>query len=288
MDEHRCAGNILFGDDETVVPEYKRFLNDVEEQIPYPTFTRTRMIGTSSLEKVFNERRFDYPKDTTVLARWIGIVTGHDPDAVILDFFGGSGSTMHAVMNMNAADGGRRQCILVTNNEVNEKTEKELRKQGLSKGDPEWESQGIHSRVTRPRIETVVTGVREDGSRYSSGLDENVEFFDLTYEDAERVRLDMAYEAVSPMLWLRAGGRGSRIDARTDGFAVADDHAVLFSPDKWKQFTAAIKGTSVKCVFVVTDNDALLGSVCDHLPPGIDTVRLYEDFLSTFVFTSGS
>lgn len=288
MDALLDANLIVFGEDHTTVPGFKRLLKNTSTQLPDTSFKLDRRASSKSLTALLGDKRFDYPKDTTVLARWIGIVTGNRPDAVILDFFGGSGSTMHAVMNMNAEDGGRRQCILVTNNEVNEKTEKELRKQGLSKGDLEWEAQGIHNRVTRPRIETVVTGIREDGSQYSDGLDENVEFFDLTYEDAERVRLDMAYEAVSPMLWLRAGGHGSRIDTRTDGFAVADDYAVLFSPDKWKQFTAAIKGTSVKCVFVVTDNDALLGSVCDHLPPGIDTVRLYEDFLSTFKFTTGS
>ena len=287
MNELLAEGRILFGSDEQAVPRYKRFLTDVEDQIPYPTFTRTRMIGTSALETLLGERRFDYPKDTTVLARWIGIVTGHDPDAVILDFFGGSGSTMHAVMNMNAADGGRRQCILVTNNEVNAAAEKELTKAGHRKGDPEWEAQGIHSRVTRPRIETVVTGVREDGSHYSEGLSENVEFFDLTYEDPERVHQGEAYEAVSPLLWLRAGAEGSRETDPDQGFAITGSYAILFNPDMWREFTADLRDKSVRCVYVVTDIDAVFDRVKGHLPD-VDTVRLYEDFLSTFKFTTGS
>lgn len=284
MEQAIKDGRVYFGGS---TPRLKVFLEDKGGVAPNAYFYTARSRATRALEDIFNERRFDYPKDTTVLARWIGIVTGNNPDAVVLDFFGGSGSTMHAVMDMNAADDGRRQCILVTNNEVNAATEKELIKAGHRKGDPEWEAQGIHSRVTRPRIETVVTGVREDGSHYSEGLSENVEFFDLTYEDAERVGLGHAYEAVSPLLWLRAGATGERIPI-TDGFAVTDTYAVLFNPDRWKPFTTALRGKDIRCVYVVTDTDAVFERVKEHLPAGVDTVRLYEDFLSTFKFTTGS
>lgn len=287
MEQAIREGRIHFGGS---IPSQKRFLEEQLGTSPGVTFYAARSRGTRALEDVFKERRFDFPKDTTVLARWIGIVTGNKPDAVILDFFGGSGSTMHAVMEMNAADGGRRQCVLVTNNEVNAATEKDLIRAGHRKGTPEWDAQGIHARVTRPRIETVVTGVREDGSRYSDGMAENVEFFTLTYEDAERVRLDMAYEAVSPLLWLRAGASGERITkpANDVGYTITDTYAVLFNPDRWKPFTAALRGKDVRCVYVVTDIDAVFDSVRNHLPAGVDAVRLYEDFLSTFKFTTGS
>ena len=281
---------IVFGEDHTTVPGFKRYLKESTNQVPTSVFDLYRNSSVKALTSLLGEKRFDFPKDTTVLARWIGIVTGNTPDAVILDFFGGSGSTMHAVMEMNAADGGRRQCVLVTNNEVNAATEKALIRAGHRKGTPEWDAQGIHARVTRPRIETVVTGVREDGSHYSEGLSENVEFFDLTYEDAERVRLDMAYEAVSPLLWLRAGASGERITkpANDVGYTITDTYAVLFNPDRWKPFTAALRGKDVRCVYVVTDIDAVFDSVRNHLPAGVDAVRLYEDFLSTFKFTTGS
>ena len=290
MDALLDANLIVFGEDHTTVPGFKRLLKNTSTQLPDTSFKLDRRASSKSLTALLGDKRFDYPKDTTVLARWIGIVTGNKPDAVILDFFGGSGSTMHAVMDMNAADGGRRQCILVTNNEVNAATEKALTKAGHRKGTPEWDAQGIHARVTRPRIETVVTGVREDGSQYSDGMAENVEFFDFTYEDAERVRLDMAYEAVSPLLWLRAGGAGERISkpATDAGYTITDTYAVLFNPDIWKPFTTALRNTDVRCVYIVTDIDAVFDSVRNRLSSGVDAVRLYEDFLSTFKFTTGS
>lgn len=91
----------------------KRYLSEQGDRIPYPTFTQSRMPGTKKLNDLLGADVFDYPKDTAILARWIGSITRDNPDAVILDFFAGSGSTGHAVMNLNAADGGHRRYILV-------------------------------------------------------------------------------------------------------------------------------------------------------------------------------
>lgn len=113
MDELIAQGRVLFGLDETTSPNIKRFLAEQNDRVPYPTFTQARMPGTKKLHDLLGADVFDYPKDTAVLARWIGAITRDDPSAVILDFFAGSGSTGHAVMELNAADGGRRRYILV-------------------------------------------------------------------------------------------------------------------------------------------------------------------------------
>ena len=60
---------------------------------------------------------------------------------------------------------------------------------------------------------------------------ENVEFFDLTYQDPQIVSLDMAFEAVAPLLWLRAGSKGRRIDINNGSFDVADTYSILFDVD---------------------------------------------------------
>ena len=103
---------------------------------------------------------------------WLG---GSEPQAgrtpLVLDFFGGSGSTAEAVMRLNEEDGGTRRCILVTNNEAAAADAKKLRKAGHRPGDPEWEAKGVYEYVTKPRIETVATGIRPDGSTYSEGLE---------------------------------------------------------------------------------------------------------------------
>ena len=74
---------------------------------------RTRTAGFNSSEVFSAGDVFDFPKDVNVLARWIDLVTQSNPEALVLDFFAGSGSTGHAVMDLNAADGGNRRYILV-------------------------------------------------------------------------------------------------------------------------------------------------------------------------------
>ncbi len=113
MNELITQGRVLFGPDETTSPRIKRFLAEQSDRVPYPTFTQSRMPGTKKLDDLLGADVFDYPKDTAVLTRWIGAITRDNPHAVILDFFAGSGSTGHAVMELNAADGGHRRYILV-------------------------------------------------------------------------------------------------------------------------------------------------------------------------------
>lgn len=204
------------------------------------------------------------------LIRW----ANNKPDAVILDFFAGSGTTAHAVMAMNAEDGGRRRSIVVTNNELNETTRNALRKKGLRAGDPEWESQGVYNSVTVPRLLNVA---------HDPVADHNVEFFDLTYLNPTLVELDMAFASIAPLLWMRAGAQGRRIDERTDTFDVADTYAVLFSLDAAASFIDAIEqADGLHTVFIVTDDEPQFQAVAAQLPDGINAVRLYESYLRTF------
>ena len=148
--------------------------------------------------------------------RWIRLAA--PKDAVILDFFGGSGTATEAAMRLNAEDGGR-QSILVTNNDVGSKQAKVLRKAGHRPGDEAWEAFGVFKYVCQPRIHTVVTGTRPDGTTYSDGLAANVEMFDVTYLDPSMVRRGREFEAIAPLLWLEAGatGNASRLRQTTAG-----------------------------------------------------------------------
>jgi adenine-specific DNA-methyltransferase len=111
MDQKIAEGRILFGEDESVSPRYKRFLDD--DQPIRPVFERDRAAAQLYLRRLLGSDVFEYPKDHTVLAKWIKSVSESNSDAVVLDFFAGSGSTGHAVMDLNAADGGHRRYILV-------------------------------------------------------------------------------------------------------------------------------------------------------------------------------
>lgn len=111
-------GRILFGADHTTSPRYKRLLEETEAQAIRPSFNVERAPAGDALERLLESDVFAYPKDVDVLAKWINAVAYSEQQAVVLDFFAGSGSTGHAVMELNAHDGGNRRYLLVQLDEV--------------------------------------------------------------------------------------------------------------------------------------------------------------------------
>jgi len=100
----------------------------------------TASSGTLELKKLFGEKVFDNVKPTTLIKHLIDLVTYDDRNAVILDSFSGSGTTGHAVMDLNKEDGGNRKFILV---QMTETTEKEPKK-------------NICKDITRERIKRAI------------------------------------------------------------------------------------------------------------------------------------
>ena len=255
---------------------------------------------TNLLSKLIPGRRFPYPKSLYAVEDALRFVIGERTDAVIVDFFAGSGTTAHAVMRLNKQDGGRRQSISVTNNEVSAQEEKRLRKEGLRSGDPDWEARGICEYITKPRIAATVTGKTPDGRpidgdyRFTDefpmtdGFEENIEFFTMTYESPRPVAHNRAFNAIAPLLWLRAGSQGRRINKARHDFDVADTYAVLFDLDASQDFLAAVAETeSVNTAFIVTDDDRGFQMVCSELPARVEALRLYESYLTNFTINTG-
>ena len=87
--------------------------------------------GSKLLAKILVDRKFPYPKSLYAVQDALSVIN-LNKNALILDFFAGSGTTLHAVNLLNAMDGGCRRCILVTNNEVSEDEAKTLTKEGFS------------------------------------------------------------------------------------------------------------------------------------------------------------
>ena len=121
--------------------------------------------GTTLLHKLLSKRGvFQFPKSIYAVRDCLASVVRGRKDALILDFFAGSGSTLHAVNLLNTADQGNRRCILVTNNEVSEDDAKRLANSGVLPGEEEWEAEGICQYVTWPRSKFTIHGRRNDGS----------------------------------------------------------------------------------------------------------------------------
>ncbi|TNU73421.1 site-specific DNA-methyltransferase [Miniimonas arenae] len=113
MDQMLAEGRILFGADETTTPRRKMFLDEQEDQAIRSLVVHERASATSAVASLMGADVFDNPKDTRVLAKWINAVSAANPTALVLDFFGGSGSTGQAVMELNRVDGGQRRFALV-------------------------------------------------------------------------------------------------------------------------------------------------------------------------------
>jgi adenine-specific DNA-methyltransferase len=171
--------------------------------------------GTNIIRALLPGRRFPFPKSVYAVEDALRFFVANKTDAIVLDFFAGSGTTAHAVMRLNRQDGGRRQCISVTNNEVAADEQKALREKGFRPGDPEWELWGIYDHITKPRVKAAITGRTPDGQSIkgdykftdefpmADGFEENAEFFTLTYETPISVNHNRAFAHIAPLLWLR-------------------------------------------------------------------------------------
>lgn len=114
--------------------------------------------GTATIRALMPDRRFPFPKSLYAVEDCLRHFIASKPKAIVLDFFAGSGTTAHAVMRLNRQDGGRRQSISVTNNEVAADEQLALRKRGLRPGDADWEQWGICDHITKPRVQAAITG----------------------------------------------------------------------------------------------------------------------------------
>lgn len=257
--------------------------------------------GTKLLARFLPRRKFPYPKSLYAVEDALRFFVLNKPEAIVLDFFSGSGTTAHAVMRLNRQDSGHRQCISVTNNEVAADEQRALRAQGLRHGDAEWEKQGICDYITKPRVAAAITGKTPGGDTIigeykftdqfpmALGFEENAEFFTLTYETPVSVSQNRAFARIAPLLWMRAGSRGSRIDKLPDaGWAVSDAYGLLVDVDAATPFCKAVNAaSSLHLAYIVTDDDRRFQAITHRLPAGVEPVRLYESYLTNFSFTNG-
>ena len=114
LPELLSEGRISFGADETTIPCLKRFLKETEYEVFASVFYKDGRGASKRLDALMGSHIFDYPKDEEVITTFISLLTSYEKtDAIILDFFSGSATTAHAVMKLNAKDGGNRKFIMV-------------------------------------------------------------------------------------------------------------------------------------------------------------------------------
>lgn len=112
MKEVIAEGLVEFGQDETKVPCFKRYLSKTEFEVPYSVIYKDGRAASKRLKDLLGKKVFDNPKDEEIIARILSWV-GTEKDSIIMDFFSGSGTTAHATFLQNMIDGGNRRFILV-------------------------------------------------------------------------------------------------------------------------------------------------------------------------------
>jgi adenine-specific DNA-methyltransferase len=241
---------------------------------------------------------FSYPKSLYNVHDVLHAATGNRPDAVILDFFAGSGTTLQATCLLNSEDGGSRRCILVTNNEVEDKLAKKLNRAGSFVGDPAFEKHGIFEAITKPRVMAAIKGRRADDTALAGkylgpaerlmaeGFPENVEFFRLDFLDADEVMVGLHFDAMQSVFWLDSGAVGRRTAVPQNvAFAapIGVPYAYLFRASGLRDLLKVLdERRDITHVFVLTDSEDAYTSLCERLPKRIQTSMLYADYLRAF------
>ena len=257
--------------------------------------------GSGLLKTMLGDKRFDYPKSVYAVLDTLKAVVGNKPDAVVLDFFAGSATTLHATCLLNAEDDGARRIIMVTNNEVGEKAHLHLLRDGHQPGDMAYEAAGIFENVARPRVEAAVTGVGSngaplegtylDGRPLSEGFPENVSFFRLQYCDPDDLQLGSQFNSIHSTLWMAAGAVGAlrkRVNSRGYYIPRSSPYAILFGPNRSAAFLRELaKRDDVRFVWIVTDSPEVFAELRAQLPTGVRASMLYRDFLKNFEINSG-
>ncbi|MFA5174965.1 MAG: site-specific DNA-methyltransferase [Patescibacteria group bacterium] len=177
--------------------------------------------GTKVLENILGEKIFDFPKSLYLLFDALKLTA--KSDAIILDFFAGSGTTGHAVLELNKKDGGSRKFILCTNNENN-----------------------IATDVSYPRIKKVIEGYKNLKKENIVGLGGNLKYFKTDFvdykESTDRNKIKLTKEAVE-MLCVKEGTFESVLE--NEDFKISKNHdhytGIIFDQLAIKDFKNAIK-----------------------------------------------
>ena len=219
-----------------------------------------------------------------------------------MDFFAGSGTTLHAINLLNAEDGGKRRCILVTNNEVYIKEAETLAKNGYKPGDCEWERFGIAHYIAWPRTVCSINGKDIKGENLkgnyigsdipmADGFKANAVFFKLGFLDKASVRIGMQFREMLPTLWMKAGCfglcpiiKGQKIPE----YMILPENrmAILNDNSCFAKFAEEVgNAPEIETVYLVTDSDADYRSMSRGLNVK-QTYQLYRDYLDNFRINS--
>ena len=244
MKELIADNRVWFGKNGTSFPRKKRFLSEVQSGRTPNTWWKHEEVGHNQegardLKNILGTVALNNPKPVRLISRILEISSSEN--SVILDFFAGSGTTAQAVLELNKADGGNRTFILCTNNENR-----------------------ICEGITYPRIKTVITGIREDGSRYSDGLPANLKYYRTDFISKSEDNLSEALlDHIIEMVQLE---HGVKVDGKRYILILTDEDADVLA-NNWKDYPD-VQGLYVsKNVLFTRKQKSLFRAIDVHIIP---------------------
>lgn len=171
---------IYYGKDGNSIPSIKVFISEQKETTPTSILTGVGTAKTAGieLEELMGTKIFNYPKPVQLIKRLLQIST--ERDAIVMDFFAGSGTTGQAIMELNKEDGGERQFILVTNNDETTNGQKHK----------------IMTDVCYPRIKEVM------GNKVKTGTGDSIKYYKTAFVGKNNIlsaddtdKIDLAHNA---------------------------------------------------------------------------------------------
>ena len=227
------------------VPCKKRYLKDNETQILDTVFYKDRRGSSKRLRELLGGDLFPFPKDEIILADKLKSFS--NSNSIILDFFAGSGTTLHATMQLNAEDGGHRQCILVTNNE-----------------------NSICEQVTYERNKRVIEGYTTPKGQKAEGLsNNNLRYYRTSFIPRERTQRNMR----------------ALVNAATDLLCIKEDlyeEKPMLGTLKLKPQLARYFSDGQKHMLVVYREE-----VVNELVEAIKPLELGSSILKIYIFSPG-
>lgn len=161
---------IWFGEDGQNVPRIKKFISEVKDGVIPKTIWLYNEVGSNDdgkrlLKEILPEKSFDSPKPVSLIEYIIKLSSAKE--SIILDFMAGSGTTGHAVLELNKQDNGKRSFILCTNN-----------------GDQKSEHK-IASEICYPRVKKVIIGYKNQKGEKIEGIGGNLKYYTTDFVEAE-------------------------------------------------------------------------------------------------------
>lgn len=188
----------------TLAPKIKRYLLEGREQDVFTSVVRKEARQSTILSRaIFGpDKAYKHPKDHQLLASIFNLVTWGNKKALILDPYAGSGTTGHAVIQMNAEDGGERTCVLIEG--------------GYSSKRSQVKPSEYTDKITAERLRRIITGEYADGKSHDS-FDTGFSYYRARDKISSKAIMESTREHLADIILQIVEDDTNKLDCRVDG-----------------------------------------------------------------------